>query len=40
MMLVLLFYCNVPGRFGSRTFEATTYSDMTVRYLCAHGTQR
>src|SRR6266508_3877541 len=36
MMLVLLIYCYATGRFGSRTIEAATYSDVVVRYLCAN----
>jgi transposase len=36
MMLALLIYCYVTGRFGSRTIEAATYSDVAVRYLCAN----
>src|SRR2546428_5452377 len=36
MMLVLLMYCYITGRFGSRTIEAATYSDVAVRYLCAN----
>lgn len=36
MMLALLIYCYVTGRFGSRTIEAATYSDLAVRYLCAN----
>jgi transposase len=35
MMLGLLIYCYITGRFGSRTMEAATYSDVAVRYLCA-----
>jgi hypothetical protein len=31
-----LIYCYVTGRFGSRTIEAATYSDVAVRYLCAN----
>ena len=37
MMLTLLIYCYVTGRFGSRTIEAATYSDVAVRYLCANS---
>ena len=37
MMLALLIYCYVTGRFGSRTIEAATYSDVAVRYLCANA---
>ena len=36
MMLALLMYCYVTGRFGSRTIEAATHSDVAVRYLCAN----
>ena len=36
MMLALLIYCYVTGRFGSRTIEAATYSDVAVRYLCGN----
>ena len=36
MMLVLLIYCYASGRFGSRTIEAATHSDVAVRYLCAN----
>src|SRR5258706_14492570 len=36
MMLALLIYAYVTGRFGSRTIEAATYSDVAVRYLCAN----
>jgi transposase len=36
MMLALLIYCYITGRFGSRTIEAATYSDVAVRYLCAN----
>ena len=36
MMLSLLIYCYATGRFGSRTIEAATYSDVAVRYLCAN----
>ena len=36
MMLALLIDCYAPGRFGSRTIEAATYSDVAVRYLCAN----
>lgn len=37
MMLALLIYCSVTGRFGSRTIEASTYCDVAVRYLCANS---
>ena len=36
MMLALLIYCYVTGRFGSRAIEAATHSDVAVRYLCAN----
>jgi transposase/cytochrome oxidase assembly protein ShyY1 len=36
MMLALLIYCYATGRFGSRTIEAATYSDLAVRYICAN----
>ncbi len=36
MMLALLIYCYATGRFGSRTIEAATYSDVAVRYLCSN----
>ena len=36
MMLALLIYSYLTGRFGSRTIEAATYSDVAVRYLCAN----
>jgi transposase len=36
MMLALLIYCYATGRFGSRTIEAATQSDVAVRYLCAN----
>ena len=36
MMLALLIYCYATGRFGSRSIEAATYSDVAVRYLCAN----
>ena len=36
MMLALLIYCYATGRFGSRTLEAATHSDVAVRYLCAN----
>jgi transposase len=36
MMLALLIYCYGTGRFGSRTIEAATHSDVAVRYLCAN----
>lgn len=37
MMLALLIYCYATGRFGSRTIEAATQSDVAVRYLCANA---
>ena len=36
MMLALLIYSYITGRFGSRTIAAATYSDVAVRYLCAN----
>lgn len=36
MMLALLIYGYATGRFGSRTIEAATPSDVAVRYLCAN----
>jgi len=36
MMLALLIYCYATGRFGSRTIEAASHSDVAVRYLCAN----
>ena len=36
MMLCLLIYTYATGRFGSRTIEAATPSDVAVRYLCAN----
>jgi len=36
MMLALLIYCYATGRFGSRTIELATYSDVAVRYVCAN----
>ncbi|OGV71066.1 MAG: transposase [Lentisphaerae bacterium RIFOXYA12_64_32] len=36
LMLALLIYCYATGRFGSRTIEAATFSDVAVRYLCAN----
>ncbi|MEY2880429.1 MAG: hypothetical protein RLZZ15_2809 [Verrucomicrobiota bacterium] len=36
MMLALVIYCYATGRFGSRTIEAATHSDVAVRYLCAN----
>jgi len=34
MMLALLIYSYATGRFGSRTIEAATYTDVAVRYIC------
>jgi len=34
MMLSLLIYSYVTGRFGSRTIEAATYTDVAMRYIC------
>ena len=36
MMLALLIYCYATGRFGSRTIEAATFSDVAVRFICAN----
>ena len=36
LMLALLIYCYATGRFGSRTIEAATHSDVAVRFLCAN----
>lgn len=36
MMVALLNYCYATGRFGSRTIEGATCSDVAVRYLCAN----
>ena len=36
MMLALLIYAYATGRFGSRTIEAATHSDVAVRFLCAN----
>jgi Transposase DDE domain len=35
-MLALLIYCYATGRFGSRTIEVATHSDVAVRFLCAN----
>jgi transposase len=35
MMLSLLIYSYATGRFGSRTIEAATYTDVALRYICA-----
>jgi len=34
MLLLLLIYCYVTGRFSSRRIEEATYSDVIVRYIC------
>jgi transposase len=34
MMLALLIYSYVTWRFGSRTIEAATYTDVAMRYMC------
>jgi len=34
MMLSLLVYSYATGRFGSRTIEAATYTDVAMRYIC------
>jgi len=34
MMISLLIYSYVTGRFGSRTIEASTYTDVAMRYIC------
>jgi len=36
MMLALLIYGYATGRFGSRTIEAATHSDVAVRFICAN----
>jgi transposase len=36
MMLSLLIYSYATGRFGSRTIEAATYTDVALRYICAN----
>ena len=36
MMLALLTDGYATGRFGSRTIEAASYSDVAVRYLCVN----
>jgi len=38
MMLSLLVYSYATGRFGSRTIEASTYTDVATRYICADRT--
>lgn len=35
MMLALLTYCYITGRFSSREIEQATHFDVAVRYLCA-----
>jgi len=34
MMLALLIYSYITGRFGSRTIEAATHTDVAIRYIC------
>jgi len=34
MMLLLLIYCYVTGRFSSRVIEEASWSDVVVRYIC------
>ena len=34
MILALLVYSYVTGRFGSRAIEAATYTDVALRYIC------
>jgi transposase len=34
MMLALLVYSYITGRFGSRKIEAATYTDVALRYIC------
>jgi transposase len=34
MMLALIIYSYVTGRFGSRSIEAATYTDVAIRYIC------
>jgi transposase len=34
MMLALLVYSYATGRFGSRTIEAATHTDVAIRYIC------
>ena len=36
MMLALRIDCYAIGRFGSRTIEAATFSDVAVRFICAN----
>ncbi len=36
MMLALVIYCYATGRFGSRTIEAATHSDVAVRFICGN----
>jgi transposase len=38
MMLALLIYSYITGRFGSRTIEAATYTDVAIRYICGGET--
>lgn len=35
-MLELLIYCYATGRFVSRRIEEATYSDVALRFICAH----
>jgi len=35
MMLSLLVYSYATGRFGSRTIESATHTDVAIRYICA-----
>jgi hypothetical protein len=37
MMLALMIYSYVTGRFGSRSIEAATYTDVAMRYVCGDG---
>jgi len=34
MMLALLVYSYAAGRFGFRTMEAATHTDVAIRYIC------
>jgi transposase len=34
MMLALLIYCYVSGRFSSREIETASYTDVVIRYIC------
>ena len=36
MMLALLIYSYITGRFGSRTIEAAIYTDVALRYICGN----